>query len=216
MPPKQMAAAAPAMPAKQVAPTEPAAMPAMPPKQVVAMATEAAMPPKQMVAMAMETPMPAKPMAAMDLVTYANDKHGFALRYPVGKFLALPQATADAFQAVSRDGKARLLAGTLANFDGKTLGAYRSFLLAQAYPDAKLDDAPDVANGFVLSGVQRDGTTAFYHRVSFVCGGGNINSWSMLFPSAEKAAYAPIVEQVHKDYRLGDGNCGKLSMMMPK
>jgi hypothetical protein len=28
--------------------------------------------------------------------------------------------------------------------------------------------------------------------------------------------YSNIIEQVHKDYRLGDGNCGRMTMTQPK
>jgi hypothetical protein len=176
---------------------------------------------------AMEPAMPTKAMAAIDpamppkaaggampagLTTYSNEKHGYSLTYPTAQFLALPPATPDVFQAVSRDGKARLQAGTLANFDGKSLGGYRSFLLNAAYPGARLGDAPMRDTGFVLSGVKSDGTTAFYHRVSFLCGWRNINSWSLLYPAQEQAIYARIIEQVDRDYAVGDGNCAKVTM----
>jgi hypothetical protein len=142
--------------------------------------------------------------------THNNDKHGFSLTYPTGQFLAFPLATPDGFQAVSKDGKARLLVGTIANFDGKTLAAYRAFLLDASYPGANVTYAPVRDTWFVVSGVQKDGTTAFYQRVNFVCGGKNINSWTVIFPDADKkAVYAPIIDQMHKDYRLGDGNCAK-------
>jgi hypothetical protein len=198
--PKQMAAMAPTVPPKQVAAMEPAT----PPKQMAAMAP--AMRPQRMASMG----------TAEVLAAYNNDKNGFSLNYPTSRFLALPAATPDWFQAVSRDGKARLLAGTIANFDAKSLGAYRNFLLAEAYPGAKLDDTPSLGNGFVLSGVKSDGTTAFYQRVSFVCGGRNINSWTVTFPDAERPVYAPIIEQVGKDFRLGDGNCSAMPPMQPK
>jgi hypothetical protein len=149
------------------------------------------------------------------LATYSNDKHGFSLSYPAGQFLALPQATPDGFQAVSKDGKARLTAGTIANFDGKSLGGYRNFLLTEAYPGAKLDDAPALNDGFVLSGVKSDGVTGFYQRVSFACGGSNINSLAVIYPAAEKPAYNPVIDQVSKDYRPGDGNCGRMTMVQP-
>ncbi len=183
-------------------------------------AADLAMSPKPMAAM--EPAMPARvataasqipPKSMMDnarmpgLATYSSDKHGFSLTYPTGQFLPLPAATPDLFQAVSTDGKARLQAGTIANFDGKSLGGYRSFLLDAAYRDAKLGDAPMLAKGFAVSGVKSDGTTAFYHRVNFVCGGRNINSWSVLYPASEQPAYAGIVEQMDKDYVVGDGNC---------
>jgi hypothetical protein len=224
-PPKQAGAQNPAMPPKQMSdmerimtgtmpPKEMAAMvPAMPPKQMPA--AEPAMPPKQK---AMAAPMPPKQTGnamAPGSATYKSDKHGFSLSYPTGQFLALPPASPDLFQAVSRDGKARLQAGTLANFDGKSLGGYRAFLLDAAYPGAKLGDAPMQGKGFVLAGVKSDGATAFYHRVSFVCGWSNITSWSLLYPAVEQATYAKIIEQVDGDYMAGDGNCDKAMMMPP-
>jgi hypothetical protein len=199
MPPKEMVASMPQMPAKPAA-----AQPSVPPKQTVAMAAQ--------------TPPPtAKGMdnAAPGLTTYANDKHGFSLTYPAAQFLALPQATPDLFQAVSKDGKARLQAGTVANFDGKSLGGYRDFLLNAAYPGAKLADGPMLGKGFVVTGVQGDGATAFYHRVSFLCGWRNITSWSLQYPAAEQASYAKLVAQVDRDYDVGDGNCDRTAMTAP-
>ena len=151
------------------------------------------------------------------LATYRNDKHGFALTYPTGQFIAFPSATPDGLQFVSKDGKARLLVGTLGNFDGKKLGDYRNFLLAESYPGANVTYAPVRDAWFVVSGVAKDGTTAFYQRVNFACGGKSINSWTVIFPDADKkAVYAPIIDQIHRDYRLGDGNCGKLSANQAK
>jgi hypothetical protein len=147
--------------------------------------------------------------------TYDNDKHGFSLIYPTTRFLALPVATLDGFQAVSKDGKARLLAGTIANFDGKTLADYRRFLLNASYAGANVTYAPVRDTWFVVSGIKSDGVTGFYQRINFVCGGRNINSWAVIFPYAEKPTYSPIIEQVHRDYVLGDGNCGKTTMMKP-
>jgi hypothetical protein len=180
-------------------------------------ATGAVVPTMQPKAMAaMDPAMPSKTVGGTDtaagLATYSNEKHGYSLTYPTARFLALPPATPDMFQAVSRDGKARLQAGTLANFDGKSLGGYRSFLLNAAYPGARLGDAPMRDTGFVLSGVKSDGTTAFYHRVSFLCGWRNINSWSLLYPAQEQATYASFIEQVDRDYAVGDGNCAKTTM----
>jgi hypothetical protein len=144
--------------------------------------------------------------------TYTNARHGFSLTYPTVEFTALPKATPDGFQAVSKDGKARLLAGTIANFDGKTLAEYRAFLLNASYPGATIDYAPVRDTWFVVSGVKADGVTAFYQRVNFVCGGRNINSWAVLFPYDEEYVYSNIIEQLHKDYRLGTGNCASTAM----
>jgi hypothetical protein len=156
------------------------------------------------------------PVTAQDsggLVTYKNDRHGFTLTYPSGRLIAFPPATPDGLQWVSKDGKARVLVGTLSNFDGKSLADYRAFLLNESYPGAKVTYAPvrDKAASpwFVLSGIRADGVTAFYQRVNFVCGGKNINSWTVVFPDADKKeVYSPMIEQVHRDYKLGNGNCG--------
>ncbi len=139
--------------------------------------------------------------------TYKNERHGYALSYPADRFLALPDASEDGRQFVSKDGKARMLVGTLANFDSKNLRAYRQFLLKESYSGADVTYAPVRDTWFVLSGIRND--LAFYQRVNFVCGGRSINSWLVQFPAAEKATYAPIIDQIHKAYRLGDGSCGQ-------
>jgi hypothetical protein len=204
MPSREMVAAMPQVQAKPI----PAGAP-VPARQVVAMGAQM---PKDMMP---KDRMP-KAMGSAGLTTYSNDTHGFSLTYPTDRFLALPQATPDLFRAVSRDGKARLQAGTIANFDGKSLGGYRDFLLNAAYPAARLGDAPMLAKGFVVAGVQNDGATAFYHRVSFVCGWRNITSWSLQYPAAEQAIYAGIVEQMDSDYDIGDGNCETTGGMAEK
>ena len=150
------------------------------------------------------------------LATYRNERHGYTLSYPTAQLIAFPAATPDGLQFVSKDGKARVLVGTLANFDGKTLKNYRTFLLNESYPGAAITYAPVRGTWFVLSGIRSDGTTAFYQRVNFVCGGKNINSWTVVFPDAQKNdVYSPLIEQVHRDYRLGDGNCAKLTLTPP-
>jgi hypothetical protein len=153
----------------------------------------------------------AQGMRGPEYKTYVSAKHGFALTYPTDEFTALPMATPDGFQAVSKDGKARLLAGTIANYDGKTLDEYRAFLIGASYPGAKIHYAPVRETWFVLTGTKADGT-AFYQRVNFVCGGRGINSWAVIFPYDEEYVYSTIIEQIHKDYRLGDVNCGAMSM----
>jgi hypothetical protein len=139
------------------------------------------------------------------LATYRNERHGFSLSYPAAQFTALPAATEDGRQFVSKDGSARLLVGTLPNFDGKSLRDYRTFVLNETYPGARIDYAPVRDTWFVVSGT-RSGMV-FYQRVNFACSGRTINSWAMVFPEAQKAVYEPVIEQVHRDYRLGNGNC---------
>ncbi len=140
--------------------------------------------------------------------TYRNDRHGFTLKYPAAQFIALPVATEDGRQFISTDGKARLLAGTVGNVDGRSLKSYRDFLIRETYAGADITYAPVRDTWFVLSGVRNDGML-FYQRVNFLCGGRSINSWAMLFPVADKPLYQPVIEAVHRDYRVGTGNCAR-------
>ncbi len=146
-------------------------------------------------------------MAQEQFSTYRNDRHGFALSYPTDRFLPLPVSNEDSRQFVSKDGNARIAVGTLPNFDGKSLREYRAFLLRESFAGADVTYAPTRDSWFVLSGT-RNGAI-FYQRVNFVCGGRAINSWLVQFPAAEKAVYAPIVEQMHKAYRLGASQCNQ-------
>ena len=50
---------------------------------------------------------------------------------------------------------------------------------------------------------------AFAGGCGIFVGGSAINSWLVWFPAAEKATYEPIIEQVHRDYRVGTGNCAQ-------
>jgi hypothetical protein len=136
--------------------------------------------------------------------TYRNDRHGFTLKYPAAQFIALPIATEDGRQFISTDGKARLLAGTVANVDKRSLKSYRDYLIRETYAGADITYAPVRDNRFVLSGIKKDGTL-FYQRVNFLCGGRSINSWAMLLPAADKPLYQPVIDAVHRDYRAGTG-----------
>lgn len=141
-----------------------------------------------------------------ELAVYRNDRHGFSLSYPKAQFLALPAASDDGRIFVSQDGNARLLVGALPNFDGKSLRAYRDFVLSETYPGAVVDYAPVRDTWFVVSGT-RNGNI-FYQRVNFSCDGRVIKSWALLYPAAERAVYDRVVEQVARTFRAGDGNCG--------
>jgi len=153
------------------------------------------------------TSIPNGAMAQEQFGAYRNERHGFVFGYPVDRFLPLPVSNEDSRQFVSKDGNARILVCTLPNFDGKSLREYRTFLLKEGFAGADVTYAPLRDSWFVLSGT-RNGAI-FYQRVNFVCGGRAINSWLVQFPAAENPVYAPIVEQMHKAYRLGASQCSQ-------
>jgi hypothetical protein len=139
--------------------------------------------------------------------TVKNDRHGFAIAYPVDVFEQKSAPTTDEGRVfVSKDGKAKLLVGAFENADSNSLEAYRQFLIDEQYAGAAIDYAPVKQRWFVLSGT-RNGEM-FYQRVSFTCGGKLINSWAMLYPEAERKVYDRVVEAVAKTYMPGAGRTG--------
>lgn len=143
-----------------------------------------------------------------DWATLKNERHGFAIAYPVDVFEQKSAPNSDDGRVLhSRDGRAKLLVGAFDNSEHNSLEEYRQFLLSDHYSDASIDYAPVRKRWFVLSGVQGD--QIFYQRVSFTCGGRLINSWAMLYPKAEKKLYDRIVEAVARTYSPGAGRTGQ-------
>ncbi len=142
-----------------------------------------------------------------DWATLKNDRHGFAIAYPIDVFEQKnPPTTDEGRVLLSKDGKAKLLVGAFANDDDNTLAQYRDYLLAEQYKGATIDYAPVKQRWFVLSGIQNG--EMFYQRVSFTCGGKLINSWAMLYPVAERKTYDRVVEAVARSYTPGAGRSG--------
>lgn len=139
--------------------------------------------------------------------TIQNERHGFAIAYPVDVFEQKDAPNTDEGRIlVSKDGKAKLLVGAFENSDNQTLKDYREYLISSQYAGAKIGYAPMRERWFVLSG-ERNGET-FYQRVSFTCGGKLINSWAMLYPSEASATYDRVVEAVARSFMPGAGRTG--------
>lgn len=142
-----------------------------------------------------------------DWVTVKNERHGFAIAYPVDVFEQKGAPNSDEGRVLhSKDGKAKLLVGAFGNEQNNSLEEYRQFLLNEQYAGADIDYAPVRQRWFVLSGTQNG--QIFYQRVSFTCGGKLINSWAMLYPAAERKVYDRVVEAVARTYSPGAGRTG--------
>jgi hypothetical protein len=139
--------------------------------------------------------------------TVINERHGFAIAYPVDVFEQKEAPKTDEGGVfISKDGKAKLLVGAFENAEHQSLEDYRQFLISDQYAGAKIDYAPVKDRWFVLSGERNDET--FYERVSFTCGGKLINSWAMLYPTSERKTYDRVVEAVARTYTPGAGRTG--------
>ena len=142
-----------------------------------------------------------------DWATLKNERHGFAIAYPVDVFEQKEAPTTDEGRVLlSKDGKAKLLVGAFDNASSNSLTEYRQFLMDEQYAGAVIDYAPVKQRWFVLSGT-RNGEM-FYQRVSFTCGGKLINSWAMLYPASERKTYDRVVEAVARTYLPGAGRSG--------
>lgn len=140
--------------------------------------------------------------------SYTNPRYGFTIGYPVGVFTPQQQPENGAGQVwVSPDGRARLVASAGFNGNDDTLEEYRRFVMKETYAGADIDYAPVRSTWFVLSGTKNADT--FYERITFACGGRVIYGWQMIYPTAQKAFYDRIVEQVHRTFRPGRGELGQ-------
>lgn len=138
---------------------------------------------------------------------YRNPEFGIRLSYPSSIF-AFDRATSggDGELYVSRDGRARLLIGAFRNNEHYTPRTYQRFISETSYPGAKIDYAPVGGNWAVLSG-ERDGTM-FYEKVFFRCNRSVIGSFAMLYPTAERHLYDPIIERIENTFRVSSRACG--------
>jgi hypothetical protein len=162
----------------------------------------------------------AAPKRFADWATINNPRLGFSIAYPADVFVPIDAPTGvDGRVLQSADGKAKLLVATFENSDKLTLGAYRDYLLSTTYAEAKIDYGPVKQRWFVLSGTRGD--NMIYERVTFTCGGALINSWAMVYPTAERTFYDRVVEAVARTYTPGagpDGSCrdiGSMSQSLP-
>ncbi len=149
----------------------------------------------------------------LDWTPHRDDTLGFSMTYPAALFRQVkPKGDDDArdkvegrsaITFVSRDGKARLVAGAAVNTDAVSIADYRRQNLAESYADAKITYARTSNTWFVVSGNRGD--EVFYERVSFTCGGRMINIWAMTYPEAEGALYDRVVERIARSFRSVNG-----------
>jgi hypothetical protein len=139
---------------------------------------------------------------------YRNERYGFSLQYPTDVFA--PERTAEAGDGTvfsSADGRAKLLIGALPNEDGLSVASYQDYVQRHSYADFTVDYHPVGSSWFVLSG--DGGGKTFYEKVMFSCDGRLINSFALIYPTADKGRFDSIVEGVQATFRPGR-NCDGL------
>ncbi len=144
------------------------------------------------------------------MLHYHNQKYGFALQVPADVFVEGVSRNPEVGNIwISRNRQARLMAVAGPNEAGATLEDYRRFVMEKTYAGARFSYTPVRSDWFVLSGVK--GNQVFYERITFVCEGRYIYGWQLIYPVRQKRLYDGIVEQIHRNYRVGNGvngSCG--------
>jgi hypothetical protein len=147
--------------------------------------------------------------SAAGWATYRDVRYGFKLSYPADVFAATTDAGQHARTVVSRDGRARLRIAAAETTGGTTLTDFRQTLMT-GYAGANVHYAPKGTYWFVLSGTQ--GEEIFYRRVTLSCDRKALHTWEVVFPAAERPAFEPIIDAMHRSYRHRNGpgaRCGE-------
>jgi hypothetical protein len=140
-----------------------------------------------------------------DWKEYRNERFGLNLLYPADVFMPDRAAEAGDGQLYqSEGGGARLLIGALVNDSRFSPANYQSYIARKSYSQYQIDYRPIGQNWFVLSG--EGNGRVFYEKVMFSCGGRLINSFALLYSSAERARFDHIVERIEKSFQPGQ-NC---------
>jgi hypothetical protein len=67
----------------------------------------------------------------------------------------------------------------------------------------EIDYGPMGQSWFVLSGVR--GSSIYYQKIMFVCGGRVINAFALTYPEERKRAYDAIVTTIEKNFHQVSG-----------
>jgi hypothetical protein len=138
--------------------------------------------------------------AAQDWRQYRNERYGFTLQYPPDLFVTERAAEAGDGQVFSSSvDDARLLVGALPNESAYTPTTYQEYIARHSYPDYQIDYRRTGGSWFALSGEGRG--RIFYEKVMFTCGGRLITSFAMVYPSAQRRLFDPVVERIEDSFR---------------
>ena len=88
---------------------------------------------------------------------------------------------------------------------GKVPPRTRSRSHAKSYPDYHVTYRKVSGSWFALSG-EGNGKT-FYEKVIFSCNGRLINSFAMIYPTAQSGLFDRVVEGIEKSFRAGTATC---------
>ena len=137
--------------------------------------------------------------------SYRNERYGFSLQYPADIFATERASEAgDGAVFATADGQAKLLVGALPNEDRQSVASYQDYVQRNSYAGFAIDYRPRGSNWFVLSG-DSNGQT-FYEKVMLSCDGRLINSFALIYPTADKRRFDAVIEGIQATFLPGP-NC---------
>jgi len=147
---------------------------------------------------------------ALDWREYRNERYGFSLQYPANMFVVERTAEAGDGQVfVSQIGNARLLVGAFVNERGYSPASYQAYIARESYGGYTIGYQRLGRSWFVLSGEGRG--KVFYEKVVFSCAGRLINSFSLLYPVADRDTFDPIIQRIEDTFRSGN-DCARAGL----
>ena len=149
------------------------------------------------------------PLHAQDAsswLSYRNERFGLSLSYP-GEVFQIERASqaGDGVVFAARGSDAQMLVGALHNHDQHSITSYQQFVARKSYGGYSIGYRPKGNTWFVLSG--EGNGKIFYEKVIFSCGGRLINSFALIYPSAERDVFDPIIERIEDTFRAGQSEC---------
>jgi hypothetical protein len=135
---------------------------------------------------------------------YRSERFGYSLLFPAD--LVSPREEAQNGQGLefaSGDGSIRLKVLVVYNEDRVSLEQYRTAIIKEFPQYGAIQYGPRGQSWFVLSGVR--GSSIYYQKIVFVCGGSVINAFALTYPEERKHAFDGIVTTIEKNFHPASG-----------
>ena len=136
--------------------------------------------------------------------SYRSERFGYRLLFPAD-LLSPPEESqnGEGVEFLSADGKTKLKVLAVENKDRITPEEYRAGIIREFPQYGVIHYGPMGQSWFVLSGMH--GSSIYYQKIMFACGGRLINAFALTYPEEQKRAYDAIVTTIEKNFHTASG-----------
>ena len=159
------------------------------------------------------SPVEAARIETQPLAIYQSSEYGFSFAYPPWIFAPIAgkagQGVNDAAKQrygqafISKDQRAFLVTAAARNDQRADARMLLATALRTTYASTRITYQRLWDGEYVVSGYK--GRDIFYERASVNCGGRVVTAWVMTYPASERATYDPIVTELVRSFRPGEG-----------